>query len=95
MLGLAKKKGVLFTDGKVEPSAAWELYATKNDAWLLNGWSLDAITTPSRGGLGIAKDLYSTKLLEVDAGLYSTVTFADIAAGQLKPSLGIGISITL
>jgi hypothetical protein len=63
---------VLVTEGQPEVSLAFELLETRTENWLTSGWSLDAITTPTRGGLGIAKDLYRGRNLEVDLGAYVT-----------------------
>jgi len=54
---LEQKQGILITEGKPEASLAFELLETETDNWLTSGWSLDAVTTPTRGGLGIAKDI--------------------------------------
>ena len=51
---------------------ARELWELKGKSWLARGWSVDAITTASRGGLGIAKDLVKRPGLEVDLGAYAT-----------------------
>jgi hypothetical protein len=59
------KQGILVTEGKPEASLAFELLETRTDNWLTSGWSLDAVTTPTRGGLGVAKDLYKGAGLEV------------------------------
>ena len=80
-------------NGAVEPSASWELFETKGKTKLTSGWSLDVITTPNRGGLGIAKNLYENKLLEIDAGGYLTQEYEPLWQGRFKPALGLGVNI--
>jgi len=53
----------------------------------------DAITTPDRGGLGIAKDLFAGKGLEVDLGAYLTQGYREIFQGAFDPALGVGVSV--
>lgn len=94
LLGLTQKKGVLVgKDWGPEPSLAWEFFETKGKGWLRSGWSLDAITTPNRGGLGIAKDIYEGKGLEVDLGGYVTQEYDGLLKGKLDPRLGVGLNI--
>jgi hypothetical protein len=66
---------------------------TEGDHWLTSGWSLDAITTPTRGGLGVAKDLYEGGGLEVDLGAYLTQDYADLFRGEFDPAFGVGLSV--
>ncbi len=80
------------TRGEVEPSTAWELWESEGKSWLVRGWSVDAITTASRGGLGIAKDLVKRPGLEVDLGAYVTQDYEGLFQGRLNPQLGIGLS---
>lgn len=61
--------------------------------WLTSGWSLDAVTTTSRGGFGIAKDIYENKHLEIDLGGYVTQEYEGLLKGQLEPKLGVGLNI--
>jgi hypothetical protein len=61
--------------------------------WLTNGWSIDAITTTERSGLGIAKDIYENKSLEIDLGGYVTQEYEGILKGKLEPKLGVGMNI--
>jgi hypothetical protein len=94
LLRLSQKKGVLVgKDWGPEPSLAWELFETKGNDWLRSGWSLDAITTPERGGLGIAKDIYEGKGFEVDLGGYVTQEYESLLKGKLDPRLGVGLNI--
>ncbi len=91
------------TRGEVEPSTAWELWESKGKSWLARGWSVDAITTASRGGLGIAKDLVPARRslgeggkrpgLEVDLGAYATLEYEGLFRGRLDPQLGVGLSV--
>jgi len=55
--------------------------------------SLDAITTIERGGLGIAKDLFKAKGLELDLGAYVTQGYREMFQGRLDPALGVGLSV--
>ena len=73
---------------------AWELFENKNNDWLKDGWSLDLVTTQKRGGLGIAKDLYENKLIEIDIGGYVTNEYDNFKTGQLDPRIGAGINIS-
>ena len=82
------------TEGQQEPSMAWELWESKSDSWLTDGWSLDLITTDKRGGVGIAKDLYESKALSVDRGLYITQEYEGLFQGDLDPKLGMGMSVS-
>ncbi|MBW2147149.1 MAG: hypothetical protein JRI22_09035 [Deltaproteobacteria bacterium] len=76
-----------------EPSLAFELLETKGKRWLTSGWSLDAITTMERGGLGIAKDLFKGHGLEVDMGAYLTQDYQGMFQGRFDPALGMGLSV--
>ncbi len=87
------KQGVLVTEGKPEASLAFELAETKGDNWFTSGWSLDAITTTAQAGLGIAKDIYKGKVLEVDLGGYVTQGYEGLLGGKLAPNFGLGLSI--
>jgi hypothetical protein len=82
------------SEGKPEPSLAFELLETRTDNWLTSGWSLDAVTTPERGGLGIAKDLYKGKGLEVDLGAYVTQDYSDLFRGRFDPAFGVGLNVS-
>ncbi len=90
---------------RVEPSTAWELWESKGKSWLpsgpralgakgARGWSLDAITTTTRGGVGIAKDLVKRPGLEVDLGAYVTQEYEGLFRGPLDPQLGVGLSVS-
>ena len=81
------------TGGEVEPSTAWELWESQGKSWLTSGWSLDAITTPTRGGIGIAKDILKRGGVEVDLGVYATQEYEDLFRGRFAPQLGVGLSI--
>jgi len=76
-----------------EPSLAFELLESQGKSWLASGWSLDAITTMDRGGLGIAKDLFKGKDIEVDMGAYVTQGYREMFQGRLDPALGVGLSV--
>ena len=82
------------TRGEVEPSTAWELWESKGRSWLARGWSLDAITTPPRGGLGVAKDLVKRSGIEVDLGAYVTQEYEGLFRGRFDPRLGVGLSVS-
>ena len=75
---------------------AFELLETPTDNSLTFGWSLDAVTTLSRGGLGVAKDLYEDKGggLEVDLGAYVTQDYSDLFRGRCDPAFGFGLSVS-
>jgi len=45
-----------------------------------------------RGGLGIAKDLFKGKGLEVDMGAYLTQDYQGMFQGELNPALGVGLN---
>jgi hypothetical protein len=94
LLGLDRKQGILVTEGKPEPSLAFELLETRTDNSLTSGWSLDAVTTPERGGLGVAKDLYKDSALEVGLGAYLTQDYADLFRGRFDPAFGVGLSVS-
>jgi len=93
LLGLERKQGVLITRGVPEPSLALELFETKGKNWLASGWSLDAITTTDRGGLGIAKDMFENDGIEVDLGAYVTQGYREMFQGEFDPALGVGLSV--
>lgn len=82
------------TRAKPEASAAWELWRSKGTSALTRGWSLDAITTAARGGLGVAKDLVRRPGLEVDLGAYVTQEYRGIFEGRFNPQAGVGLSVT-
>ncbi|MBI2191978.1 MAG: hypothetical protein HYU36_08345 [Planctomycetes bacterium] len=94
LLGLDRKQGILVTEGKPEASLAFELLETRTDNWLTSGWSLDAVTTPTRGGLGVAKDLYKGAGLEVDLVAYVTQDYSDLFQGRFDPAFGVGLSMS-
>ncbi len=70
-----------------------ELLESEGTHWLTGGWSLDAIATPARGGLGIAKDLSRRRSLEVDIGGYVTQEYDALSRGEFGPALGIGLNV--
>ncbi len=72
---------------------SWELFDSKSDSWLKNGWSLDVITTQNRGGIGIAKDLYKNKDFEIDLGGYVINEHNSFKGGKIDPQLGVGVNI--
>ncbi len=78
----------------MEPSTAWELWESKGRSWLARGWSLDAITTTTRGGVGIAKDLVKRPGLVVDLGAYATLEYEELFRGRLDPQLGVGLNVS-
>lgn len=92
--GLERKQGILITEDKPEVSLAFEPLESRTDNWLASGWSLDAVTTPERGGLGIAKDLYEGRGLEVDLGAYVTQDYSDLFRGWFDPAFGVGLSVS-
>lgn len=51
-------------------------------------WSLDLVGTAERAGLGVARDLYSGPLLELDAGVYGTIRYA---GENRRPMIGVGV----
>lgn len=85
---------MLVTGGATEPSLAFELLETRTGNRLTSGWSLDTVTTPTRGGLGVAKDLYKGKGLEVDLGAYLTQDYSGLFRGRLDPAFGVGLSLS-
>ena len=92
--GLSAKTGMLSTGGDVEASVAWEFLESKGNSRLTSGWSLDAITTSTRGGFGIAKDLVKRPGLEIDLGAYVTQEYEGLLRGELDPRLGVGLSVS-
>lgn len=82
------------TEGLQEPSMAWELWESKGDSWLTDGWSFDVITTDKRGGIGIAKDLYESEALSVDLGAYVTQDYEGLFQGDINPRIGMGMSVS-
>ena len=73
------KTGVLVSsDGAMEASVAVEMLEKK-------GWSLDAITTTKRGGVGVAKDLFTG----VDLGVYGTQEYGK----KFAPKVGVGLNV--
>jgi len=52
------------------------------------------VTTPTRGGLGIAKDIYKGRSLEVDLGAYVTQDYGDLCRGRFDPAFGVGLSVS-
>lgn len=87
------KYGVLIGDHAPEESVALELVETKGTHWFTRGWSLDAIGTRERAGLGVAKDVLDSNPFELDAGIYATQPYDDIFRGKFNPRLGIGIHL--
>ena len=88
------KYGVLVTEHTPQESVAFELVETKGSKWATSGWSLDALATHERAGLGIAKDLFASHGFELDAGVYATQTYKDIFGGKLAPQVGIGVHVS-
>ena len=82
------------TEGEQEPYMAWELYESKGESWLTDGWSLDVITTDKRGGVGIAKDLYEGDALSIDLGAYVTQDYEGLFQGEIDPKFGMGLSMS-
>ncbi len=93
-LPAAAKYGVLVTDNSPQESVAFELAETKGSTWITSGWSLDAIATRERAGLGVAKDLFASHGFELDAGVYATERYEEIFRGKLSPQLGIGMHVS-
>jgi hypothetical protein len=71
----------------------WELFETEGRDRLRSGWSLDAVATTARAGLGIARDIYEGRNLEIDLGGYVTQEYRGLLEGKLEPQLGVGLSI--
>jgi hypothetical protein len=69
------------------------LLASKGKSWLTSGWSLDAITTETRGGLGVAKDLFKNNITEVDLGAYLTQDYDSLFQGRFAPRVGVGLNV--
>ena len=90
----AAKYGVLVTEESPQESVAFELAETKGSKWITSGWSLDAVATRERAGLGVAKDLFASHGFEVDAGVYATQRYEDVFRGKLSPQLGIGMHVS-
>ncbi len=66
-------KGTILFNGKdFECGVSVEALDTKSKLWILDGWSIDGFGNKKNIGIGIAKDLYKTKLIEIDAGIYAT-----------------------
>ena len=85
---------MLSAGGEVEASLAWEIIESKGHSWLTSGWSLDAITTSTRGGFGVAKDLVKRPGLEVDLGAYVTQEYEGLFRGEFDPQLGVGLGVS-
>jgi len=92
----AAKYGVLVTEDSPQESVAFELIESRGGSGtaLRQGWSLDAVATRERAGLGVAKDLFASHGFEVDAGVYATQRYEDIFRGKLDPQLGIGMHVS-
>lgn len=90
------KYGVLVSGGVPQESVAFELAGVRgrSHSSLTAGWSLDAITTRDRAGLGIAKDLYVSRVLDLDAGVYATQSYEDIFRGRFSPQFGVGVHLS-
>ena len=69
-----------------------EVVESSSENVLLDGWSLDVYGSKKRGGLGIAKDIYKTDVVEIDAGVYATKRLTDLLDMKIKPDVSIGIS---
>jgi hypothetical protein len=67
------------------------LFEIRTDRPFTSGWSLDAVSTPARGGLGVAKDLLKGAALELDLGAYVTQGYSDLFRGRFWPALGVGL----
>jgi len=52
------------------------------------------VTTPARGGLGVAKDLYEGAGLEVDLGAYVTQDYSDLFRGRFESAFSVGLSVS-
>ena len=70
-----------------------ELIESTSRSWLLDGWSLDAYGSSRRCGLGVAKDIFETDLIQVDAGVYATKRLVDLVKTHVTPDLSFGISV--
>lgn len=53
------------------------------------------VTTPARSGLGLARDLYRRRGLEVDLGAYVTQGYSDLFRGRFRPAIGLGLHVGL
>ena len=99
-LPFGAKYGVLVSGDAPQESVAFEIAKSKSKdrgglrTALTSGWSLDAIATRDRAGLGVAKDLFASHGLELDAGIYATQRYEDIFRGKLGPQLGIGMHVS-
>jgi hypothetical protein len=69
-----------------------ELFETKSGKKILDGWSLDVFGGSKRCGLGVAKDVFKRKKLEIDAGVYVTKRLKDVLDFKIKPEVSIGLS---
>ena len=72
-----------------------ELLESKNNKWLLDGWSLDAFAAREAVGVGVAKDIANIGAFQIDAGVYTTVPTVDFFSTRLKllePHAGISVS---
>ena len=82
-----------------QESVAFEIAKTKGKGRggsrnaLTSGWSFDTIATRDSAGLGIAKDLFASHGLELDAGIYATEGYEDIFRGRLNPQFGVGMHV--
>ena len=54
---------------------------------------MDAITTETRGGLGVAKDLFKNDITEVDFGAYLTQDYKSMFQGRFAPRVGFGLNV--
>ena len=75
-----------------ETGLSIELFESKSDKWILNGWSADLFSSSKSAGIGIAKDIIKTDLFELDAGVYVTRKFKDFFDDRKSTDVRVGLS---
>lgn len=89
-------KGTILLDlkGDIEVGLSIELIESKSEKWLFDGWSVDAYGDKKNFGIGVAKDIYSNKFIEIDTGLYIKKEFNELLNMNIKPDVCLGLSGT-
>jgi len=85
-------KGTILIGQQNDVGLSLELVESKHDKWILDGWSVDAFGGKKSIGMGVAKDLWSNDLVEVDAGVYVTRPFKDFFDKNTGLNVSAGIS---
>jgi hypothetical protein len=87
-----KPKATVLVGSEVEVGASLEVVESKSKKWMLDGWSIDVFGGSKSIGVGVAKDLFDSEHIEVDAGVYATRPMKGLFDSGIKTEVRAGIS---